>query len=125
VLNGDLVTEANFAKMMTFHETGGYVATLGIRQYGHQVPFGCVTVEGTRVRAIEEKPVLERTVNAGMYILNPALLSRVPRSEFPITALFEDCLAKKEPIGAFEIQEDWIDVGQRDQLRQAQQGQSS
>lgn len=125
VLNGDLVTEANFAKMMTFHESGGYLATVGIRQYGHQVPFGCVDVEGNRVRRIEEKPVLERTVNAGIYILNPSLVARVPRSAYPITALFEECLSKNEPVGAFEIHDDWTDVGQHDQLRQAQQGQSS
>jgi hypothetical protein len=27
-----------------------------------------------------------------------------------------------ERVGAFEIQDDWLDVGQRDQLRKARQG---
>jgi NDP-sugar pyrophosphorylase family protein len=124
VLNGDLVTQANFGKMIAFHEAGSYIATLGVRQYGHQVPFGCVDLEGTRVRRLEEKPILERTVNAGIYILNPELINRVPKSVFPITALIDGCLEKGEPVGAFEIHDDWLDVGQRDQLRQAQQGQS-
>ncbi len=124
VLNGDLVTQANFGEMMGFHEGGGYVATIGVRQYGHQVPFGCVELDGARVRRLEEKPLLERTVNAGIYILNPLLVGRVPRSSYPITTLFEECLEKGEPVGGFEILDDWLDIGQRDQLRQAQHGQS-
>jgi NDP-sugar pyrophosphorylase family protein len=124
VLNGDLVTQVNLADMLDFHGRGRYAATMGVRQYTHQVPFGCVELQGDRVVGLEEKPILDRCVNAGVYVLEPSLLARVPKSAYPITALFEDCLAKKEPVGAFEIREDWIDVGHRDQLKQAQQGQS-
>jgi hypothetical protein len=49
-------------------------------------------------------------------------VARVPNSFFPITSLFDECLEKEERIGAFQIEEDWLDVGHRDQLRQAQQG---
>jgi dTDP-glucose pyrophosphorylase len=122
VLNGDLVTQVNLADMLDFHARGRFMATMGVRQYTHQVPFGCVELRGDRVVSLEEKPILDRCVNAGIYILEPGLLSRVPKASYPITALFEDCLAKSEPVGAFEIREDWIDVGHREQLKQAQHG---
>jgi dTDP-glucose pyrophosphorylase len=122
VLNGDLVTQANLSEMVEFHERGGYIATIGVRQYGHRVPFGCLELDGERVIHFEEKPVLEKIVNAGIYVLSPSLIARVPKSLFAITTLLEECLQKREPLGAFEIQEDWLDVGHRDQLRQAQQG---
>jgi NDP-sugar pyrophosphorylase family protein len=122
VLNGDLVTQVNVADMIDFHERGGFAATLGVRQYAHQVPFGCVELDGTRVVALEEKPLLERCVNAGFYVINPHLVAQIPKAMYPITTLFEECLARREPLGAFEIREDWLDVGHRDQLRQAQQG---
>lgn len=123
VLNGDLVTQVNLAELLDFHEKGGYSATLGLRQYAHQVPFGCVDVEGGRIVRMEEKPLIERLVNAGIYAINPAVVGRVPKgTSFPITSLFEECLEKGETVGAFEIEEDWTDVGHRDQLRQAQQG---
>ena len=93
-----------------------------LRRYVHQVPFGCVEVEEGRVVRLEEKPALERLVNAGMYVLEPRLLPLVPRSYFPITALFERCLELEERVGAFEIEDDWMDVGQREQLRAARQG---
>jgi dTDP-glucose pyrophosphorylase len=123
VLNGDLVTQVNFGELLDFHDRGGFAATMGVRQYAHQVPFGCVEVDGTRVARMEEKPLLERLVNAGIYAINPPVLARVPKSTlYPITSLFEECLERGEKIGAFEIDDDWLDVGHRDQLRQAQQG---
>lgn len=124
VLNGDLVTQANLADMLDFHARGRFVATMGVRQYTHQVPFGCVEQEGGRIIGLDEKPIIDRSVNAGIYVLEPSLLARVPKTSYPITALFEECLRKREPVGAFEIRDDWLDVGQRDQLKQAQQGQS-
>ncbi len=122
VLNGDLVTQVNLDRMLTAHGRGRFVATLGIRRYSHRVPFGCIDVDGETVSRIEEKPVLTRWVNAGIYVLGAELIERVPRRFFPITELFEDALGRGEPIGAYEIEEDWIDVGQHEQLQRARHG---
>lgn len=124
VLNGDLVTQVNLDRMMDFHRRGRCAATMGVRRYFHQVPFGAVDAANGRVRGFEEKPAVQKLVNAGVYLLEPKVVARVPRKPFPITNLFEQCLARREVVGAFEIEEDWIDVGQREQLRQAQQGTS-
>jgi len=122
VMNGDLVTQLDLGALLAFHEQGRYLATMGVRRYCHQVPFGCVEIEEGRVVQLEEKPMLERAINAGVYVFSPAALERVPKRQFPITELFADCLERGERVGAFEIQEDWLDVGQREQLRQAQEG---
>lgn len=118
VMNGDLVTQADIAALLQFHRAGGFAATMAVRRYGHQVPFGCVEVKRNRIVRLEEKPILERFVNAGIYVLNPELLKQVPRRFFPITDLFATCLARKTPVGAFGVEEEWLDVGQRDQLKQ-------
>lgn len=120
VMNGDLVTEADLGSMLLFHSHGKHAATLGVRPYMHVVPFGCLDLDGTRVLRMEEKPRLMNIVNAGIYVLDPKLLARIPRDqEFALPALLEQCLAAGEPVHAFEIDGDWIDVGQREQLRQA------
>ena len=36
--------------------------------------------------------------------------------------LLTDALERGEPVGAFEIEDDWIDVGQREQLDRARGG---
>jgi hypothetical protein len=44
-------------------------------------------------------------------------VTRVPSDqEFPITSLFAEALERGEQIGAFQVLEDWMDVGHRDQL---------
>ena len=124
ILNGDLVTQVNLESMLAFHTNGRYFATMAVRRYSHQIPFGCLKLDGNRIYRFEEKPVLERFINAGIYVLSPGAAARVPRRFFPITDLFEECIERGEAVGAFEIQEDWMDIGQREQLKKAQQGTS-
>jgi NDP-sugar pyrophosphorylase family protein len=125
VMNADLVTEADVAAMLEFHRAGGQRATMGVRRYHHRVPFGCVELNDDRIVQMEEKPMLTRMVNAGIYVLDPAVVGRVPQSEVSLPAIIEQCLAQGELVRAFEIASDWIDVGQREQLKLAREGSSS
>jgi dTDP-glucose pyrophosphorylase len=123
VMNGDLVTEAEIGAMLEFHARGGQRATVGVRRYSHTVPFGVVELDGDRIVQMEEKPRLVRLVNAGIYVLDPPLVARVPRDqELGLPSLLEGAIARGERVSAFEIQADWIDVGHRDQLKQAREG---
>jgi NDP-sugar pyrophosphorylase family protein len=55
-----------------------------------------------------------------MYVVSPRLLARIERNtEFSMPSLIEGCLARGERVDAFEIADDWIDVGQKEQLAQA------
>jgi dTDP-glucose pyrophosphorylase len=120
VVNGDLVTQANIGSMLDFHERGKQAATVAVRPYFHTVPFGCLELDGHDVTQIEEKPRISKVINAGMYVLSPRALELVPRGEAcTMPGILEACLARRERVCAFEIEEDWIDVGQRDQLKQA------
>ena len=122
VCNGDLVTQVDLGSMFDFHAEGGHAATIGVRSYSHEVPFGCLEVTDGRVSSIVEKPTLTQLINAGMYVLSPQVIARVPQKFFPITDLFDEALRLGDSVGAFEIVDDWIDVGQREQLKQARGG---
>jgi len=120
VMNGDLIEDANFAKMIAFHNQNKFYATMGVYPYFHQVPFGCVDVENNSLSSLVEKPILEKTVNAGIYVLSPKAVSQIPKDTvFPITNLFEQALAKKTVCGAFILEKEWLDIGSPQQLRQA------
>lgn len=121
VCNGDLVTQVDLESLIGFHSEG-YLASIGVRNYAHEVPFGCLEVSDGRVTSIVEKPTFSQLINAGIYMLSPAIIQRVPKKFFPITELFEEALRLGDKIGAFEIVDDWIDVGQREQLKQARGG---
>jgi dTDP-glucose pyrophosphorylase len=123
VLNGDLITQVHIGEMLAAHLRGNAVATIGVRRYFHQVPFGCVEVEGTRLLRLEEKPTLERLINAGVYVLSPEAVASAPPPPFTLPALLEGYLRRGEFLQVFEIADDWLDVGEHDYLRQAREGQ--
>jgi NDP-sugar pyrophosphorylase family protein len=112
VLNGDLVVQADFTRMLDYHRQGGYYATLAAKTYSHRVPYGCLRREGGRLCGLEEKPVLDKLINAGIYLLSPDAVRAVPSEFFPITEIFSDALQNQRPCGVFEIGDDWSDVGQ-------------
>ena len=119
VVNGDLVTQANIAAMFDGH-TGNTMISVATRRYLHTVPYGAVDLDGSRVTGFVEKPTLDRLINAGIYVVSPQLLDRVPKdTELGMPELIATCLERGERVEAFEIADDWIDVGQKEQLRQA------
>ncbi len=120
VMNGDLVTQVKADKLLDYHNRGEFKATIGMRRYLHPVPFGCLSLtEEGDVMGLEEKPVLERWINAGIYVLSPEVIGCVPKKFYPVTELLEGMIKDGQRIGAFEILDDWIDVGQKEQLAAA------
>jgi len=120
VMNGDLLTKLNFNHLLSFHRESGAKATMCVREYDFQVPFGVVTIDNHRIRDISEKPVQSFFVNAGIYVLDPGILEHIPRnSYFDMTSLFERLLETGEETVVFPISEYWLDIGRFDDLERA------
>jgi len=120
VMNGDLVMQANLEGLLRFHNEGKFYATMGVKPYRHEVPFGCIGSESGRILTVQEKPSIVKLINAGLYVLSPEALASIPRKFFPITDLFESALVDEQPCGSFLIEDEWTDVGRMGDLQQAQ-----
>jgi len=120
IMNGDLVTRVNFQDLLDYHDQQKAKATMCVRQYDIQVPFGVVGIKGNRIQAIDEKPVQRFLVNAGIYVLDPGLIGLIPAGEkFDMTDLFARVVASKHDTAAFPIHEYWLDVGRLGDLERA------
>jgi dTDP-glucose pyrophosphorylase len=120
VMNGDQITQVDIGKLLDTHAAHGVDATMGVRHYQIEIPYGVVREEDGRLVAMQEKPSAHYLINAGIYVVEPRVLQRVPRDvEFPITGLFEQLVADQRPVAVHYIDEDWIDVGRHDDLRRA------
>src|SRR5207245_7781567 len=120
VMNGDLVTQASVGRLLDFHACGRYCATVGVRPYAVDIPFGVAEVHDGGLEHLREKPTIQMLVNAGIYVLGPEVLALVPRNqEFPITELFTQLRAQGCRLGAFLIEDEWADIGRTDELRKA------
>lgn len=121
VVNGDLLSQFDASSLLTFHEKSDSLLTIGVVSYAHEVPYGVVEVDpGHRVTSIVEKPVVHRSVSAGIYALSPSLISRIPRHQMiMMTDVIERCLNAGEKVSAWQCHGDWLDVGRPIDLSRA------
>jgi dTDP-glucose pyrophosphorylase len=114
VANSDLVTSCDFSAMVNFHSDSNAVATVGLRQYFHQIPFGVIKMKDSRIVALEEKPMIKEYVAAGIYCFEPSVLDLVPGHSYLDMPELLSVLAKRfdRRVIGFPIHETWDDVGQ-------------
>lgn len=120
VMNGDILTKVDLEAMLRFHREQEAPATLGVRQYDFTVPFGVARIEGNQLAGLDEKPVHKFFINAGIYVLDPETVARVPADRrFDMTALLDDLVRDGRRPAVFPIREYWIDVGRFEDLQRA------
>jgi len=120
VMNGDLLTNINFENMMEYHLSNHSIATMGVREYDFQVPYGVVSMEGKNILSIEEKPIHKFFVSGGIYILDNKVLNLIPDNEFyDMPTLFEKVIEKKLKSVSFLIHEYWLDIGRIEEFEKA------
>lgn len=113
VMNGDLLTKVNFEQLLSFHLDNKAIATMCVRNYEYQIPYGVINTYQQRLIGIEEKPIHHSFVNAGIYVLNPEVKGQIPYNEYyDMPELFTKLIANNENVQAFPIREYWMDVGQ-------------
>lgn len=121
LMNGDLLTSLNLHSFLEFHERQNGVATMCVREYEHQVPFGVITSEGTLIKSMVEKPVHRFFVNAGIYLLDPTLVKSVaPGTRIDMPTLLEKEIDGGKAVNMFPIHEYWLDIGRMDDFNKAQ-----
>ncbi len=121
VINGDILTRTDFRAMMHFHQDYKAAMTVGIKQYSVKVPFGVVQVRDAEITGLEEKPVSQFFVVAGIYLLSPEVWLYLQRGEHcDMPDLIRRLVGAGRKVVSFPINEYWLDVGSPDDYQQAQ-----
>ena len=122
MMNGDVLTEVNFEHLLTFHQQQKGIATMCIREYDVQIPFGVVTAEELQATSIVEKPIKKFFVNAGIYVLEPELVNKVhANTHIDMPDLLEKQINKGKSVSIFPIHEYWLDIGNMNEYTKANQ----
>ena len=120
VMNGDLLTNVNFEYLHEYHKDSNALASICIRKYEMQVPYGVVNVRANKVTSIEEKPMQSFFVSAGIYMFSPIVLDFIPKGVFyDMPTLFSELLKQDFAVHPFFIREYWLDIGRMDEYRRA------
>ena len=120
VMNGDLLTNVNFEYLHEYHKDSNALASICIRKYEMQVPYGVVNVRANKVTSIEEKPTQSFFVSAGIYMFSPIVLDFIPKGVFyDMPTLLGELLKQDFAVYPFFIREYWLDIGKMDEYRRA------
>ncbi len=120
VMNADLLTKVDFRKLLRFHKEHQSKATMCVREYDFQVPYGVVNIQDNKIVSISEKPMQQFFVNAGIYVLEPDLLPLIPKNtNYDMPTFFEKLTQQQHHCSVFPIKEYWIDIGCATELERA------
>jgi mannose-1-phosphate guanylyltransferase len=119
VLNGDVLTDVDLSAMRAFHEERGSRATILLTRVADPRQYGLVeTGSDGRLRRFREKPtgdepITADTVNAGVYLLDAALLARIPggRNVSIEREFFPGLIADGTPSYGWVSGAYWRDIG--------------
>lgn len=121
VMNGDILAKVDFRRMIDFHNLGQADATIGVRDYRAEIPYGVVRIDPTgTVRDLLEKPTETHVVNAGIYVLSPAAVAGLDAdTPLDMPTLLRDRMAAGHTLRAYRIEDYWIDIGRQTDFARA------
>uniref|UniRef100_A0A668UCS6 mannose-1-phosphate guanylyltransferase n=1 Tax=Oreochromis aureus TaxID=47969 RepID=A0A668UCS6_OREAU len=128
VLNSDVICDFPFKDLLQFHRNHSKEGTIVVRETVQVFPmlscciltepskYGVVVYEADsgRIHRFVEKPqvFVSNKINAGMYIFNPSMLSRIQLRPTSIEKEIFPVMAGEGQLYAMELQGFWMDIGQ-------------
>ena len=120
VMNADVLTKLSLVHLLDFHAANESFASMCVREFTFQVPFGVAQVDGPLLTGIDEKPVQRFFVNAGIYVLSPDVLDIIPKDrKLDMPDLFSMLFKLQKKTIAFPVREYWMDIGRVEDLEKA------
>jgi dTDP-glucose pyrophosphorylase len=115
VINGDIYTDLNVKNLLIFHENSRNDLTVCTKYIKKKIEFGVITNKKNQI--IDEKPISEYQIFAGVCVINPKLIRKIKKNKFiKITDLINKFYSKGQKVGLYPIKELWFDVGTHQSL---------
>lgn len=120
VMNGDVLTDLNYAGLLTQHVRTGAPLTVATYQRQVRIDFGVLTTLHGQVVQFTEKPTIDYRVSMGVYGLSRRTLKRYP-SGLPLgfDDVMHDLLARDDPPQEHPFEGYWLDIGRPDDYDRA------
>lgn len=122
VMNGDLLTDLDFKRMIAFHKSCSAVATIGTYERDISIDLGVIEINGDHhVSRYVEKPTYPYRASMGVYVFEPEVLQFIPANQrFELPELVSALLEADQCVVAYSHSGYWLDIGRPDDYQQAQ-----
>ena len=116
VMNGDILTDLDYKKLIESHKKRGAIATVATYQRDTNIDFGVLERNAEhKIIAFKEKPTFHFDVSMGVYVFSKKILNYVPAdTPFGFDQLMYALIAKNEEVYSYPHTGYWLDIGRPD-----------
>ena len=119
ILNGDIITDLNFKKILKYYEKITFDILVFVFQKKTKSSFGIIETRGLNLTRIVEKPTSLSKINTGIYIINSDIISLIPKNSFfTMVDLINLSLKLKKKVIIHEFTEKWKSIESPEDLNQ-------
>ena len=121
MMNGDILTDINFADVVRSHEATGAAATICVTRRHVDMEFGVIETDARGdLREYHEKPSTDVLVSIGVNVVSGAALARLERgTRTDVPTFMERTRDAGERVHCHEISGFWLDLGRVDDYQAA------
>jgi NDP-mannose synthase len=119
VMNGDVLTDLDYARLFEDHRATGAAATIATQKREVEISLGVLQcddeADATRVTDYLEKPRIDYRASMGVYCFSPEVIEHIEptrRLDFPDLVL--RLIARGLTVRAWPSTAYWLDIGRRD-----------
>ena len=122
VVNGDVLTDLNFADLLKFHKNQKATATLSVKDRKIKADFGVIEIsDDDTLQAYVEKPEYSSYVSMGINVFNIKSKNYLIKNQaIGIPELMKKLKESKEKVSCYKMHGLWYDLGRIDDLQWAQ-----
>jgi NDP-sugar pyrophosphorylase family protein len=121
VMNGDLLTDIDFAALYEYHSQGKQAATVATTTKRIQISLGVLEVdEDKRLIGFLEKPVHTYSASMGIYVYEPSIVTLIPsNTHYGFDNLMLDMMSRGQVVRTYPFDGLWLDIGRHEDYEHA------
>tara|TARA_B100000965_G_C19552842_1_gene740832 strand:- start:540 stop:1235 length:696 start_codon:yes stop_codon:yes gene_type:complete len=121
IMNGDVLTDLDYAKFYDFHINSGNIYTISSYQREQMNDYGVLYINNNNLLVdFKEKPKTILNVSMGVYMASKRLIDHIPNNKkYGFDDLMKDLIKKNEKINVKKHNGYWLDIGRPDDYERA------
>lgn len=120
MMNGDILTDLDFRKVVEFHKRNKGELTIATKEKEMATKYGVIDIKADRVTGVREKPSFRFRISTGIYVVNPRVLDAVkPYSYFDMPELIQRMVDVKRNVLSYDVKDFWKAIDRMEDLEMA------
>jgi len=119
VVNCDSLLDWDFEEILKWHKENNAAMTIIGCHNEVKIPFGVLELSNGNLNSISEKPVHDMIINTGIYVMEPRVVSLIPKGRAVDMNEAIDLIRERERVSVYPISTGWFDLGQWEEYQKS------